>query len=62
MSDWTSEYILMIEDCEDRAENCTEWEITFLDSLKRSIAQGLRPTVKQIEVLDRIWERATKRG
>jgi hypothetical protein len=33
-----------------------------LDSLQRQLADGRRPSAKQIETLDTIWERATKRG
>jgi hypothetical protein len=48
--DWSSEYIQLIEDCEQRESKLTDWENTFIDSLKTSIERGLRPTPKQIEV------------
>lgn len=62
MSDWVDEYLTMLEDCATRSERLTGWERGFVDSLQRQIAAGRRPTPKQIETLDTIWERATKRG
>jgi hypothetical protein len=62
MSDWTSEYVTLLDDCEQRSERLTEWEAGFVDSLRRQIAEGRRPTPKQIDVLDSLWEKATKRG
>ena len=62
MRDWTSEYLTLIEDCEKREERLSDWDRQFIDSLGRQIAQGRRPTPKQIDKLDEIWERATARG
>ena len=62
MSDWTSEYLTLLDDCEERADRLTDWERGFIDSLSGQIAQGRRPTPKQAETLDTIWERATARG
>ena len=62
MSDWTSEYVALLEDCEKRSDKLSDWECGFVDSLQRQIAAGRRPTPKQIETLDTIWERATSRG
>ena len=61
-SDWTSEYMTLIDDCEKREERLNDWERQFIDSLRSQIEAGRRPSVKQIEVLDRVWENATKRG
>jgi hypothetical protein len=33
-----------------------------VDSLQRQIADGRRPSAKQVATLDNIWERATARG
>ena len=52
----------MLDDCEKREERLTDWERGFVDSLRRQIEQGRRPSAKQIETLDSTWERATKRG
>ena len=62
MSDWTTEYLTMLDDCEKREERLTEWECGFIDSLRSYIAAGRRPTAKQVETLDAICERATSRG
>lgn len=62
MSTWQDEYVTLLDDCEQREERLTDWERGFVDSLRRQIEQGRRPTPKQIEALDRAWERATARG
>jgi hypothetical protein len=62
MTDWTSEYAQLLEDCEKRSERLSDWEASFIDSLGRQIADGRRPSQKQIDTLETIWERATARG
>ncbi len=62
MSTWADEYLTMLDDCEKREERLTDWERGFVDSLRRQIEQGRRPSTKQIETLDNCWERATARG
>ena len=62
MSTWQDEYVTLLDDCERREERLSEWERGFVDSLRRQIEQGRRPTPKQLEALDRAWERATARG
>lgn len=62
MSDWTSEYLVLIEDCENRSPKLTDWEAGFIDSLGRQIAEGRRPSAKQIDTLDNIWQKVTKHG
>jgi hypothetical protein len=62
MSDWTSEYLQLIEDCERREARLSDWDGQFLDSIKRQIAEGRHLSKKQTEKLDEIWERATARG
>lgn len=62
MTTWADEYLTMLDDCETRSERLTEWECGFVDSLQKQIADGRRPSAKQIEALDKIWERATARG
>ena len=56
---WTDEYLRMLEDCEKRESKLSEWEASFIDSLSVQIGRGRTPTAKQIEVLDRVWERVT---
>ena len=62
MLDWTSEYVTLIDDCERREERLSDWDRGFIDSIKSQIAAGRHPSPKQVEKLDEIWERATKRG
>jgi hypothetical protein len=62
MSDWSSVYIDQIEDCEKRESKMTEWEKNFIASLREWIEADKRPTQKQVDTLDRIWEKATARG
>ena len=47
---------------DDGSERLSDWELGFVDSLQRQLADGRRPSAKQIDTLDTIWERATKRG
>jgi hypothetical protein len=60
--DWSTEYLTQIEDCETRESRLSEWDASFLDSVKAQITAGRMPSAKQIEKLDEIWERATSRG
>jgi hypothetical protein len=62
VADWTDEYLRMIEDCETRESRLSPWEVSFIDSLKKMLEKGYRPSTKQTDVLDDIWEKATKRG
>lgn len=59
---WAVEYLKMIEDCESRDRRMNEWEREFIDSLKTQIRRGKVPSAKQIEALDRTWEKATAKG
>lgn len=61
-TDWTSEYLQLIEDCEQRESRLTPWEISFLDSIKPRLASGISLSERQTETLDKIWERVTARG
>ena len=62
MTTWANEYLTLLDDCEKREERLSDWERGFVDSLRAQIEKDRRPTVKQIEALDSIWERATSRG
>lgn len=59
---WHEVYLQQIADCEKRESRLTDWERTFVDSIRSQIEQGRRPTQKQIEMLDRVWEHATLKG
>lgn len=62
MATWADEYLAQLDDCERRSERLTDWECGFIDSLRRQIESGRRPTPKQIETLDNVWSKATERG
>lgn len=62
MTTWADEYLTLLDDCEAREDRLSDWERGFVDSLRRQIEQGRRPTPKQIESLDTAWERATACG
>jgi len=62
VADWSTEYSTLLGDCEERSERLSDWECSFIDSLSQQIAAGKHPSPKQVEILDRIWEKATKRG
>lgn len=62
MADWTDEYTTMLDDCEARESRLSDWERGFVDSLRKQLEGGRRPSQKQIDTLDSIWEKATARG
>jgi hypothetical protein len=62
MAHWSDEYLDQISDCEIRSDRLSDWQLGFIDSLKRQIHDGNMPTLKQIEKLDEAWEQATKKG
>ena len=62
MAHWSDEYVTLIEDCERRSERLSDWQLDFIDSLRRQVEEGKMPTAKQIEKLDEAWECATARG
>lgn len=62
MSDWTSEYLQLIEDCEARESRLSEWDAQFIESIKRQLGEARHLSPKQIAKLDEIWERATAKG
>lgn len=52
----------LVEDCEERSDRMSDWECTFVDSLKGQLVDGRRLTDKQAEVLEKIWEAVTEKG
>lgn len=59
---WQDTYTIMLDDCEARESRLTDWEREFVDSLRQQIEQGRRPTARQIDTLDNVWEKATTKG
>lgn len=62
MNDWASEYLQMIDDCEERESRLTHWERGFVASIRTQLEQQRPLSAKQSETLDQIWERATAKG
>ena len=62
MSGWIDEYMDMVEDCEERESRLTEWESSFIDSIKDQLGRERPLSVKQIDTLESIWLRATSKG
>lgn len=58
----TTEQMTLIEDCEARESRLSEWERTFIDSVKNVLASGGSLSKKQDERLNEIWDAATARG
>jgi hypothetical protein len=52
------EVFILIEDCERRKSKLTEWELKFMHSLSRQM-EKTPLTNKQIQKLEKIWERIT---
>lgn len=62
MTGWVDEYMTMVEDCEQRESRLTEWEASFIDSIKDQLGRERPLSTKQIETLEKVWDRATKKG
>lgn len=62
MTSWLAEYMTMVEDCEKRESRLTEWEASFIDSIKDQLGRERPLSVKQIETLEKVWDRATSKG
>jgi len=56
------EYRTMVNDCEDRESLLSEWETTFIESVGEQIAEKEFITIKQVAILERIWEKVTEAG
>lgn len=56
------ESLQLLEDCEARSERCSDWELQFLDSIRRQLEEGRRLSQKQEDRLSEIWEKVTKKG
>lgn len=62
MADWTEQYITLIDDCEKRDSKLSAWDVDFLASIRERLERKQPLTPKQSNILDDIWERATKNG
>lgn len=62
MPSWIDEYMQLVNDCEQRESRLTEWEATFIDSIKDQLGRARPLSAKQIETLEKVWDRATSKG
>jgi hypothetical protein len=53
------EILQMIQDCENREGQMSEWEQSFIDSISTRLGNGYSLTDKQKETLERIWNKVT---
>jgi hypothetical protein len=52
----------LVADCEARESRLTDWQRSFIDSIRKRIDDGKGLTERQREVLNDIWDRATTKG
>lgn len=62
MTDWRDEYRQQIADCRKRDHMLSAWDADFLDSIAGRLDENRTLTVKQVEKLDEIWDKATSKG
>jgi hypothetical protein len=62
MTTVNEDHLQMISDCEDRESMLSEWEINFLESISIRLEGNGSLSEKQGFVLDRIFEKATRKG
>lgn len=53
------EVLEQIQDCENRSEKLSDWELSFIDSLSHQFSRTGSLSDKQIEILDRLWIKVT---
>lgn len=49
----------MLDDLENRQSKLSDWETNFVDSLRSQLGHGRSLTDRQIETLEKIWNRVT---
>ena len=62
MTTWTDAYYDTIKACRRQKHLLKQWDISFLDSIENYLNQEKPLTHKQIQALDKIWQRVTKFG
>ena len=59
MSTAMNEWSTLVEDCENREQRLSDWERTFIDSVRRQLDAGRPLTAKQSDTLNDIWDKVT---
>ena len=65
INDYNEEEVkLMLDDCtnERRKHQLTKWDLSFLSTCYQMHDKGIMLSQKQLNTLDRIWERVTENG
>jgi len=62
MGKWSTVYVEMLDDCESRDDNMNDWESDFCESIREQLDNGRSLSTKQVEMLEKIWDRLTERG
>ena len=62
MNTCNAEHQQLVDDCEARESRLSDWERSFVDSMKARLASNTSLTAAMAAKLDEIWERATARG
>lgn len=62
MADWPDEYLQLVSDCENRESKMTEWQTGFVASIRERLEKEKPLSVRQIEILESIWEKVTADG
>lgn len=58
----TDEHRQLIDDCRKRERALSAWDADFLDSIEHRLNERRELSPKQVEKLEEIWEKATRRG
>lgn len=53
------EVLEQIGDCENRSGKLSDWELQFIDSVSQQLSKTGSLSSKQLETLDKIWEKVT---
>lgn len=53
------EILEMIQDCENREDQMSEWERDFIQSLSEQFSRKGSISPRQEEILDKIWDKLT---
>ena len=53
------EIAAMVNDCIERESKLTDWENTFIASCSELIDRGWMLSEKQVDIINRIWDRVT---
>lgn len=54
---WAKPYLDMISECEEHESRLSDWERGLLDSVRHRLDNDEVPTAKQLEYLNRIYDK-----